>query len=74
MVKLPKGYSIEAAGDGYWDSYLYKEIDGSDTIVAMIICHEMAEWEMGVSDDEWYMGATLQDLIEQYLEKNEVSA
>ena len=75
MVKLPKGYSVEAASPkSYWDWFLYKEIDGSDTIVAMIICHDMGQWEMGVSDDEWYMGATQEDLIEQYLEKNEVSA
>jgi len=69
MKKLPKGYKIEPAGDRYWDSYLMKEIDGSDTIVAMIICHDMGQWEMGVRDDEFYLGATQEDLIEQYLAK-----
>jgi hypothetical protein len=71
MKKLPKGYKIEPASDRYWDSYLMKEIEGSDTIVAMIICHDIGQWEMGVRDDEFYLGATQEDLIEQYLEKQD---
>jgi hypothetical protein len=72
MNKLPKGYKIESSTDSYWDAYLYKEIDGSDTIVAMIICHDMGEWEIGFKidgEDGFELGATQEDVIERYLEK-----
>lgn len=75
MLKLPKGYSIEESKDGYWDYFLYKEIDGSDEIVAMIICHEMSEWEIGFKidgEDAFELGATQQDVIERYLDRQKV--
>lgn len=72
MLKLPKGYSIEQSTDGYWDYYLYREIDGSNTIVAMIICHDMGQWEIGFKidgKDDFELGATQEDVIERYLDK-----
>lgn len=72
MKKLPKGYSLDLAGDRYWDSYLLRDIDGSDTIVAMIICHDMGQWEIGFKidgEDVFELGATQEDVIERYLDK-----
>jgi hypothetical protein len=77
MKKLPKGYSIEQANDGYWDYFLYREIDGSDTIVAMIICHDMGQWEIGFKidgEDSFELGATQEDVIERYLDKQKAVA
>lgn len=72
MTKLPKGYSLDTAGDSYWDSYLLREIDGSETIVAMIICHDMGQWEIGFKidgKDAFELGATQEDVIERYISK-----
>jgi hypothetical protein len=77
MIKLPKGYGIEAAGDGYWDYFLYQDIDGSDTIVAMIVCHDMGQWEIGFKidgEDSFELGATQEDVIERYLNRQKAVA
>jgi hypothetical protein len=71
MKKLPKGFKVEPATDRYWDWYLYKDTDGSDTIVAMIICHDMGQWEIAFKidgEDKFELGATQEDVIERYLD------
>jgi hypothetical protein len=54
----------------FWDYFLWKEIDGSDTIIGHIGRYAEDDWELEARGES-YKGSSLQQIIDLYLKEQE---